>query len=550
MTSSFTSASPLRSGAISAAIFFAVVSLAAQTHHVEAPQRVTRAVAVYEWTGDLDKPKAARLVPVSLFINGHLEDASVYLARPVPFALETGDLYDVEKAGEGKGLFAVDHARHVLPPQDPNAQSGGGIWYAYGRFTPPKPAPKPPVLHASTQLSTIVSSSDSSKPHFGSKPAADTSTTPQPSSSDKTPAKDSNRPQLKRPADTNGASTSSTDSQNSQPAAASKDSAKAGSDGKAGDKDKDNDPERPTLQRRDPAQDAQRRAATRQSGVTGPEVSLNDDPDRPTIRRGAAPGLASTEELTGLPADMHQVAAVSDPATRDTHIFAREWESPTERAETLAKFEAIARPRITAYANAYQLTLGTPLLATPATAAAAGPVPAAGSSATPAETEPPKLQRGVPKDYQTPKPVKPATKSAATTAKARATRAAAAKAKAAAPSLLALNNEQLTPFTLSYGGVPTFVYTAQADLRTGGPVYLTLVAQRMVSGDLQIALSSITDAAHLDRTPWLRLVDAVDPDAGHRASLLFELRGQNNRQFALYRLTSAQAEQIFTTGTM
>jgi hypothetical protein len=60
----------------------------AQMHKVETPQKVTRAVGVYEWTGDLNKPIAARLVPVSLFIDGHLEDAGVYLARPEPFALQ------------------------------------------------------------------------------------------------------------------------------------------------------------------------------------------------------------------------------------------------------------------------------------------------------------------------------------------------------------------------------------------------------------------------------------------------------------------------------
>ena len=73
--------------------------LQAQMHKVEKPERVTRAIGVYEWTGDLTKPTAARLVPVSLFLEGHFEDAGVYLARPVPFTLQTGDVYSVERAG-------------------------------------------------------------------------------------------------------------------------------------------------------------------------------------------------------------------------------------------------------------------------------------------------------------------------------------------------------------------------------------------------------------------------------------------------------------------
>ena len=68
-------------------------------------------------------------------------------------------------------------------------------------------------------------------------------------------------------------------------------------------------------------------------------------------------------------------------------------------------------------------------------------------------------------------------------------------------------------------------------------------------GALKPALQSATDASHLDRTPRIRLVDAVDADASNRASLLFELRAQNSRQFALYRVIGATAEQILLTGS-
>jgi hypothetical protein len=80
--------------------------------------------------------------------------------------------------------------------------------------------------------------------------------------------------------------------------------------------------------------------------------------------------------------------------------------------------------------------------------------------------------------------------------------------------------------------------------------YVTIVAQADAMGNLQVALASVTDATHLDRKPWMRLIDAVDAEASNRASLLFELRGQNTRQFALYRVIAAKPEQIFATGTM
>ena len=127
---------------------------------------------------------------------------------------------------------------------------------------------------------------------------------------------------------------------------------------------------------------------------------------------------------------------------------------------------------------------------------------------------------------------------------------------------LVLQHAEVAGYTLSYGGLPTFVYSAATAATPAGQtglggaaathpvVYVTLVAQRLPSGELQVALGNITDSTHLDRGPRLRLVDAVDPDDSHRASLLFELRGATSRQFALYRLTTAQAEQTFTTASL
>ncbi|MGA2898301.1 MAG: hypothetical protein ABSE27_12000, partial [Acidobacteriaceae bacterium] len=73
--------------------------LRAQTHKVAAAENVVRAVGVYEWTGDMAKPAASRLIPVSLFIDSKFEDAAVYLARPVPFALTTGNVYNSTRLG-------------------------------------------------------------------------------------------------------------------------------------------------------------------------------------------------------------------------------------------------------------------------------------------------------------------------------------------------------------------------------------------------------------------------------------------------------------------
>src|SRR5438270_13421675 len=99
-------------------ILFAALTLAAsvaspQTHKVAKPQEVVRAVGVYEWTGDFAKPTASRLIPVSLFIEGKFEDAGVYTARPIPFALLPGNVYILQSAGVDKSTLDLAYAKHL-----------------------------------------------------------------------------------------------------------------------------------------------------------------------------------------------------------------------------------------------------------------------------------------------------------------------------------------------------------------------------------------------------------------------------------------------------
>ena len=464
-------------------------SLHAQMHKVAPPEKVTRAIGVYEWTGDLAKPTAARLVPVSLFINGHMEDAGVYLAQPMPFALQTGDVYSIEQAGQAQGTLDLDYARNIITRHSAADDDPVGAWYGYGVYAPLPPPSKATPLKPSAHIAPIDGGSDDdSAPHFkGRQPGQPDDSTPaaKPAATTPTPTTgedDPNRPHLSRRADSTTPSTS-TDT------------------GSVPD-----DPDRPTLRHRDPPPDQPKgkKQKPSDSGVIPMATSLNDDPNRPTMRRGKATVNTPATELTTLPPDLHQIVAVSDAVNRDPHIFAREWSTSTEHTETLKQLQTLAQTRIAQYLTAWQLT----------------PV-------TPAPTGPSFAQT----------PAQPASKKTTHT-------------KPAAPPLPpppALATEQLAAYTLSYGGLPTFVYSAQSPITIGGPIYITLVAQRLPSGELQISLSSITDAAHLDRTPWLRLVDAVDPDASHRADLLFELRAQTTRQFALYRLTTAHAEQQFVT---
>ena len=87
---------------------------------------------------------------------------------------------------------------------------------------------------------------------------------------------------------------------------------------------------------------------------------------------------------------------------------------------------------------------------------------------------------------------------------------------------------------------------------TAGPLheerFVTLVAQPDLYGNVRVLLKNVADGAHLDETPRMCLVDAVDVLADNRGELLFELRGATQRQFALYRVLRGEAEKLFVSG--
>lgn len=472
-------------------------TVCAQMHKVEKPERVTRAIGVYEWTGDLKKPNSSRLIPVSLFINSHFEDGDLYLARPVPFTLETGDEYSIERAGQSLGFFDIEFARDVVTGRAVADDDPVGAWYGYGRFELPPP-PKKSNLKPSATGPKVLGGGDDDQPHLAVRAGAE-----------------------------DDGSANGTGKSSSSDASGSKQTTTTSSTAP------DDDPDRPTLRHRDPKPDTKREKKQKDGGSVIPlGTSLNDDPDRPILHRGTPEEDESPKALTGLPQDMHQAVAVSDASTTDPHVFAREWESSVERADTLKDIETLTRPLVAAYLAANKLQ-----------PVAAGAAQSSGAEFSEPAGGPPRL---------TPRtaPVAPPPSSNTTTTHTASRRKTAAAKKAAAPVALALTDEDIRGYELSYGGLPTFVYTAETPVATGGPVYLTMVTQRLPSGEMQVALTNVTDATHLNRVPWMRPVDVVDPDGSHRASLLMELRGSSSRQFALYSLVTAKAEQEFITGVI
>jgi hypothetical protein len=530
--------------AVFAVFAFAASSGLAQMHKVAKPQQVVRAVGVYEWTGDFAKPNASRLIPVSLYIDGHFQDAGIYTARPVPFALLSGNVYELQSAGIGKGLLDLVYARHLQTTDATGDLAYDDGWFGYGKVQPLaiprrsaaalKPSKNLPVLQSSVKDTAAKSSADTSadpdRPTMkrrdnstaSTASSGTTSGTNSTTSSASPPADDPDRPVMKRRDSSSGTTTDTTSTTANTPAddpdrptmkrrssdGSTSDSSNTGSSGTtpasttsgpttASSSDPASDPDRPTLKRRTPEEARKAHNANDGPSTTGYD-SLNNDPNRPTLHYGK-PTHALTEtdlpKLTGLPQNLRQMVAVSDAVNRDPHPFALEWEDAAQHAAVLQKMQAMAEAQLATY-----------------------------------------------KTTVPPPPAHPAK----TTVSAAKTRHAA---KPTPPPPIALMDEELKGYTLSYGGAATYIYSAHTAGTGAALRYVTIVAQDNGLGELKPAIQSVTDAAHLDDTPLMRFVDTVDAEASNRASLLFELRGQSARQFGLYRVIAAHADRIFLTGT-
>jgi hypothetical protein len=506
---------------ITAAVLLAVVLPAAAQY----PGQITnagkntstlRAVAVLEWTGDEAHPKTSRLVPICIYDGHDLQDAGIYLARPAPIALESEVEYQLFEDGKPIGRFDIETAAREQ-----------GSWVGYGKHLPlPVAKPKPaqvakidqyddsqsdtPVLHrkhpagdaGSAGGGSSGSSSNSSGPdpnapppdpdrptlHKGGDASAsssgDSTNATSGSGPSSTQTSGSSSPTLHRGGDASGSSTGDTSNSGSGSSPAS-------------------DPNQPQLHR---LPDSSAPDSTSSNGSNQPKlkrkkneedesyvnsVDKSTDPDRPHLFRGKSAGYDGpvTPSLRGLPPDMHQEVAVSDLTDRPEHVWDYIWANPDDEAKMKAATEDLAR-----------------------TALGLNPPPA---------------------------PAKPAHKTTSTAHKpARPT---------LPPEPAPLVDEQFRVFELAYGSGATMVLSAHTSGAGAQEKFVTLVAQPDLYGNVAVLIKNVTDAAHLDDTPRMRLVDAVDALADNRGDLLFELRGSTQRHFALYRVLRGDATRIFVS---
>jgi hypothetical protein len=256
------------------------------------------------------------------------------------------------------------------------------------------------------------------------------------------------------------------------------------------------DPDRPTLRRRSDSSAPAPSASNPDAGA--PETAIGGaDPDRPHMAHGQQTPTDEYQpaQLTGVPSGLQQMIAVSDASDREAHPFVYLWADPSDATKMQEQMEIAA-------ANAIA-----------ATAPAAKATPKAHTATTAAQ------------------------------------RHKAATAAASAPKPV-FTNVRFKAYELTYSGGATLVYTGETQDHTGKTKYVTVIAQPDFNGVPKVLFKSVTDDDHLDMTPKMRLVDAVDARANNRGDLVFELSSHRDREFVIYRISGGQAEQVFTTGSL
>lgn len=444
-----------------------------------------RAVAVLEWIGDDQlHPSRSRIIPVTVFDGHDLQDAGIYLARPQPLALDHEVEYQLKQDGKSTGLFIIY-----------GAADENGSWVGYGKLQP-MPKPKPPKPLNAHDFSVDDTPSDQPVLHRKHSASGSGSSSDSAGSGNPAEAPDPDRPTLhKGPASDSGSGSATDTSAGAAPAA---------------------DPDRPTMHKSPDSADSS--AASAGSNTSDPDrpkltkkkasgsgdddgsVSSVDttDPNRPKLQRGQVSYgggdlSASTPTLKGLPPEMHQAVAVSDAHNTPDHPWDYSWANPDDEQKYKAQLEDLAR---------------TALGLTPP------PAPA------------------------------PAKKTAAKTTLHKSAKTTPAPPAEPAP----LEDEQYRVLELAYSSGATMVLSAHTAGTGAQEKFVTLVAQPDLYGNLLVLMKNTTDGAHLDVSPQMHLIDAVDAMADNRGELLFELRGATGRQFALYRVLRGQVTRLFVSG--
>lgn len=426
----------------------------------------------------------ASLIPVAILVEGKFYDASVYKAEPVPMALERGTVYEAEQAGESQGLFTTNGAMHS------KAVNSANPWWGTGSYLP-NGTEAAKTRHKAEDVPVGMDNSGDEPPRLTRKGASSNSSPASPP--------DASAPQSSDKPTTSGSSGSGSSAGGSAGADTKKGPETTSEKGAEQGEKKQSEP---------PAQTGSGQASPGQA-TQGKET---ENYYRPTLRRGK-PTQPAPEEKDPVPqlaptgsaaasasvagAKVVQVmAAISDsggPEPQPYKFFWKEGEEDERRKQMLT----LAGDEVRAYVNAR----------------AKGAIVAIAPAGKPVTQK----------------------------------RKAAVK-----PAQPFFENIRFAAFDVWKNNQPVMIlsaeahFPAEAGAASAPETYsITLVSRTDIYGSLRKLYSGVTDKFHLDVTPRLDLIDAVDADGDGRGELLFRETTDGGGGYVIYRATGDKLWKMF-----
>ena len=480
-----------------------------------------RAVGVLEMTASGKKA----LVPIAIRVNGQFWDASAYKADPIPMALDPGTVYEAERAGSSLGLFTVNSALHSTAANAQTPWIATGSWIPAGSETPKtaltaETAPvgidatdQPPRLTRDpAKVVRTPAAPPGTAPASSAPPAAT-----KPSSGDEPPRLTkgvSPPPDPTAPAST-GPGSRGTGSSAPGPTAPGATAPNTPDDGKPSDpKSTGSKPDapKPEVRASVPASDSGAAAGARPTLRRGkPAGSFSDDDIPGYSKPGAAasgtpPAGAAKAAQAAADKLVDIVPAISDAGGPDPHSFAFEWLKDDE-ADRKKQVVQLATEQVRAYIEARAKARIAPTATSQAARRTSSAKPVAKTAA------------------KTPDPI--------------------------------LENVQMTTYDLWTNNQPVIVFSAEAHLpppAAGTPqadadaplkYSILIVAYPDIYNNLHKVYVGVTDKYHLDLTPRLELIDAVDADGDGRGELLFREISDSGNGWVIYRASADKLWKMF-----
>lgn len=470
-----------------------------QRHTRKDADKGPRALGLVQIT---DKGKA-HLIPIAIMMDGKFYDAESFKATPVPMALDFGIVYEGFRAGVSQGLFTI-----TQPGQLNHEWIAEGTWLPEGakpktdkqKYAPPvideggKDDDRPVLHRRPGGEADKDKKDDEAKP--ASPPTTRTSTgtsSPPPSSSPSPSTTPTSAPSStgSAPSNTSSPTTSSTPSPTTpSPSTASKSSDAPKAPDSASSKPSD-------------------ASSTKSSDSSASRGSDNNqpisDPNRPILRRGKPDPNAHHEPFVNFD-DPVQAATASNQAGKEA---AAAKAAAAASGLTVAAISDAAGPDPRPYT--YDLKPAEEAIYRNKMLELAGQ----------------QLRPRMPANACSKLPAAAGKKSSSS--------------KTAKPEFEAVN---LRIFDLSNSNEPVLVLSARTPVPSATasgaqvPQEITLIARTNLEGELQKLFFAQTDARHLDLSPRMDLIDAVDADGDGRGELLFRRTFDSASAYAIYRVTA------------